>query len=70
MIKILESKLSLSTKGNPGEITEINNDGIVVRCADKSVVITRVKPSGKKEMSAKDFVNGQGKDKLLKEVFE
>ncbi len=70
VIKILESKLSLSTKGNPGEITDINNDGIVVRCADKSVVITRVKPSGKKEMSAKDFVNGQGKDKLLKEVFE
>lgn len=56
--KITESKINESVKGLPGEITEITKDGIVVRCLDKSVEITRLKPSGKKEMNTRDFLNG------------
>ena len=36
-------------------------------CQDKEVIISRLKPAGKKEMTAKDFVNGRGKEKLLGE---
>ena len=34
-------------------------------CSDMEIIITRVKPEGKKEMSASDFINGRGKEKLL-----
>lgn len=69
-IKVLESKLDASTVGKIGEITNITKEGIVVKCLDKSIIITKVKPSGKKEMNALDFVNGYGKDKLIGEIFE
>lgn len=69
-IKVLESKLDASTKGKTGEITNITKEGMVVKCLDKSIIITKVKPSGKKEMNALDFVNGYGKDKLIGEIFE
>ena len=34
-------------------------------CNDKEIIITRLKPSGKKEMSARDYLNGKKKDNLL-----
>lgn len=70
VVKIMEVKISNDIKGTPGEITSLNKEGIVVKCFDKSVIITRLKPSGKKEMDAISFVNGYGKDKLLGCVFE
>lgn len=70
IIKITSSKENDSTSGNVGEITNVNKEGIIVKCADKSVLITRLKPSGKKEMNAFDFVNGYGKEKLIGRKFE
>ncbi len=64
-IKILEAKISDSTKGEIGQITDVTKEGIVVKCKDKSVVITKLKPSGKKEMSALDYVNGIGKKNII-----
>ena len=37
-------------------------------CKDKEIILTRIKPSGKKEMDAKDYLNGKNKDELLGEV--
>ena len=68
IFKITESKLSDSIKGKPGEITEVSKDGIVVKCLDKSILITKLKPSGKKEMTIKDFLNGY-KDELIGKRF-
>ena len=34
-------------------------------CSDKEIIITRVKPSGKKEMSARDYINGKREENLL-----
>ena len=62
IIKITESKIVEKRLGNPGEITEASKEGIVVRCLDKSILITKLKPSGKKEMSVKDFINGYKKE--------
>lgn len=70
IIKMCESCLDESNIGKPGEITNITKDGIVVKCKDKSVLIKRIKPSGKKEMNAIDFVNGYGKEKIIGRVFE
>lgn len=43
----------------PGSILEIDREkGILVNCKDSSLWISRVKPEGKKEMAARDFING------------
>lgn len=61
VIKICESVIGNSFKGKPGEIIETSKEGISVMCKDKNIIITRLKPSGKKEMSAKDYLNGKNK---------
>ena len=53
-----------------GEIVEITKEGIVVVCGDSSVLITKIKPFGKKMMEASSYVNGVGKDKLIGQVFK
>lgn len=70
IIKICESKLNDNTYGKPGEIVDINKEGIIVKCKDKSILITKLKPSGKCEMKSIDFVNGYGKDKIKGRIFE
>lgn len=67
IIKICESKIGDKTTGKISEIIALYDNGIGVKCSDKEIIITKLKPSGKKEMQAKDFINGRGKDKLLGE---
>ncbi len=69
-IKILTCELNDSEKGNIGEITDLNKKGIIVKCKDKSILITKLKPSGKKEMNARDFINGYKKENLIGEYFK
>ena len=69
VIKVTESFISNSEIGDCGEITNVGKDGITVKCKDKSIVITKLKPSGKKEMKAIDFINGYKKE-LLGEFFK
>ncbi len=57
-------------EGVPSEIVDIVKDGIVVKTGDGAVVLTSVKPFGKKKMDAKSYVNGYGKDNLIGKVFE
>lgn len=70
IIKITESKLSEKDNGKIGEIIEVSKDGITVKCAKGSIIITRLKPSGKKEMSVKDFINGRNKEELIGKCFK
>ena len=67
ILKICESRVGSEVKGEIGEITHLYNDGFGVKCKDKEIIITRVKPSGKKEMSVKDYLNGKKNEKLLGE---
>ena len=68
IIKICESKISDKEKGKPGEIIDATKEGITVMCKDKSIIITKLKPSGKKEMTAKDYLNGKNKENLVGEI--
>ncbi|MCI8331067.1 MAG: methionyl-tRNA formyltransferase [Bacilli bacterium] len=70
IIKITESKISEKNTGQIGEITEITKEGITVKCAEKSITITKIKPSGKKEMSVSDFINGRKKEELIGRSFK
>ena len=58
IIKVCESRIGSKKSGVPGEIIEVYKDGIGVMCKDKEIILTRIKPSGKKEMSVRDFLNG------------
>ncbi len=64
IIKVCESRLGSIQKGKPGEIVKIYKDGIGVMCKDKEIILTKIKPSGKKEMDVQDYLNGK-KDEIL-----
>lgn len=68
IIKVCESKIGDNKKGKPGQIISIYKDGIGVMCQDKEIIITKLKPSGKKEMLARDFINGRKKNELIGKV--
>lgn len=70
IIKVCESKIGTSTHKKPGEIINIYKDGIGVSCSDGEIIITKLKPSGKNEMLASDYLNGKKKEDLLGKVFE
>lgn len=70
-MKIYESIINdKDYSGTPGEIVDITKQGIVVKTGDGSIIITKLKPFGKKMMDASSYVNGIGKDKLIGKVFE
>lgn len=64
-VKVIESKLNDSKEGQPGFITRINKDSLIVKCKDKSIEITKIKPFGKNIMNVKDYLNGIKKEELL-----
>jgi len=64
IVKLCESKIGESTNGEVSTITNIYKDSIGIKCSDKEILITRVKPSGKKEMSARDYINGRKIEEL------
>ena len=53
-----------------GEIVDVTKDGIVVCTKDSSIILTEIKPFGKKKMDAYSYVNGLGKDNIIGKVFE
>lgn len=70
-MKILDGfMLDKKYNGSAGEIVDIIKEGIVVSTKDGSLVFTKIKPFGKKMMDSSSYINGIGKDKLLKQVFE
>lgn len=61
IIKVYESKLGTSR----GEVSKINNiykDGIGIGTSDGEIIITKIKPAGKKIMDVKSYLNGVKKD--------
>ena len=69
-MKIYECKIVDTVYNNVrGEIVEVNKDGFVVCTGDTGVLITSIKPFGKKRMAATSFINGVGRDILIGKVF-
>ena len=53
-----------------GKIVNVNKEGIEVTCQDGNIIITEIKPSGKKKMLVSDYINGVNKDNLLLKVLK
>ena len=62
--KVLETTVGNKTQEKPGTIVVVNKDSFEVACSDATLVIKKIKPSGKKEMLVRDFFNGFNKDSL------
>lgn len=71
VLKIYESKIGDSKGKIPGEIIKIYKDGIGVSTLDGEIILTQIKPFGKKLMSVKDYLNGiKDKESLIGKRFD
>ncbi len=58
IVKILETEIFNDHKIElPGKLY-VANDDLAVKCVDYSLLLKKVKPEGKNEMTGKDFLNG------------
>ncbi|MBE6157899.1 MAG: methionyl-tRNA formyltransferase [Firmicutes bacterium] len=56
--------------GKPGEITNTYKNGIGVCCGDGEIILTDIKPFGKKRMSAASYLNGIDKSSIIGKEFK
>lgn len=71
IIKIYESRIGNNNPKIPGEIINIYKDGIGISTIDGEIIITKIKPFGKKLMDVKDYLNGiKDKDILIGKRFD
>ena len=68
IIKVYDSRIGEKTDKEPNTVSNIYKDGIGISCADKEIILTKIKPSGKKVMDARDYLNGVNKEELLRGV--
>lgn len=61
VLKISESRLCKEQKSDAGigEVISLSKDGICVKTKDGAIMLTKLKPEGKGEMSASDLINGR-----------
>ena len=70
-MKIYDCKIVNTIYNNVrGEIVDVTRDGFIVCTGDTGILITSIKPFGKKRMDASSFINGIGKDILIGKVFK
>ncbi len=62
-------KDNVYTSKKNGEIVRVYSDGIGVSTRDSEIVITEIKPEGKRKMSVKEYLNGIDKESLVGKVF-
>lgn len=73
IVKIYEASIGEdSYKGKiNGEIVKLYKDGVGIKVSDGEIILKSIKPSGKKKMSVKDYLNGfKDKNKLIGEVLK
>lgn len=68
IIKICEAKIGSSKSKTPGEVISIYNDGIGISTSDGEVILTKIKPEGKKEMLVSAYLNGIDKEKIIGKI--
>lgn len=71
IMKIYSSRMgsSIYTTKKNGEIVRIYDDGIGISTGDSEIIITEIKPEGKRKMTVKDYLNGIDKENLIGKVF-
>lgn len=68
--KVYNSRIGTSKNEISGKIINIYKDGIGVSTLDGEIILTEVKPAGKKRMLVRDYLNGIDKNSLLGKVIK
>ena len=63
IIKVTETKVT-EGKGTTGEFIAVDKNGIKIACGKDCILLVKVKPEGKCEMSARDWYNGLNLKKI------
>lgn len=64
-LKIIEAEFKEEKARNAGTIVKINKKELGIACQDGIIYLKKVKPSGKKEMTIENYLNGINKEKYL-----
>ena len=59
-VKLFGARTAESGSGSPGEVLSAGAEGLLVATAKGAVQVAQVQPSGKKRMSAEDWLRGRG----------
>ena len=59
VLNVFDAQVGEDAKGAVGEVIKADKHGIVVKCAQGSLILTSLQLAGGKRMSAADFVNGR-----------
>lgn len=70
-LKIYSSRIGIKKEyENCGKIVNIYKDGIGVSTKTGEIILTEVKPFGKKRMLVRDYLNGVNKDELIGKILK
>lgn len=64
-IKVLSARKTMKKSISCGTINSVGKDNISIGTKDYDIEILKIKPSGKKEMFVKDFLNGKKEEDLI-----
>lgn len=64
-IKVFSARKTMKKSINCGTINSVEKDNISIGTKDYDIEILKIKPSGKKEMLVKDFLNGKKEEDLI-----
>lgn len=73
VLKVYDTEINSDDKVEDksiGEITTVYKNGIGVKVGDGELIITEIKPFGKKKMLVKDYLNGIKKEELIGKILE
>lgn len=59
-VKLFGARVAESATGSPGEVLAATTEGLLVAAAKGAVQVAQVQPSGKKRMSADEWLRGRG----------
>lgn len=70
-IKVYNSRIGTSKNNDTcGKIINIYKDGIGVSTSDGEIILTEIKPFGKKRMLVRDYLNGVDKESLVGKILK
>jgi len=60
-VKVYGARIMEGSQETPGTVIAHAKTGPVIQCERDALLIETIKPAGKKQMTARDYLNGQGK---------
>lgn len=67
-VKVINGYVGEKVESLPGKIVKVTKDAIGIACKDRIFYVTKLKPSGKKAMETRDYLNGVKKENLLNKL--